>query len=62
MAVSTGMGIFRTIPSTVDLTVDSIVTRIQSNHERMKAKVEKKMQAEQAYYNERYGFATEEQN
>ena len=61
-AVAKSMGIFRTIPSTVDLTVDAIVMRIQANHERMKAKVEKKMKAEQEYYADRYGFATEERN
>lgn len=56
------MGIFHTIPSRVDLTVDAIVTRIQDNHERMQAKVERKMKAEQEYYADRYGFATEPPN
>jgi ethanolamine-phosphate cytidylyltransferase len=61
-AVPKQMGIFHSIPSTVDLTVHAIVTRIQSNHERMRAKVERMMQAEKEYYADRYGFAAEDTN
>ena len=51
------MGIFTPIPSSTSLTVDSIVSRIRANHEKMAAKVEKKMKAEREYYEARYGFA-----
>ena len=54
------MGIFETISSKgvgCALTVDSIVRRIQANHERMSKKVQRKMVAEREYYAERYGYA-----
>jgi len=55
--VPKAMGIYHTVKSTrQDLTVDSIVTRIQANHEKMRAKVEKKMKSEREYYTQRYGF------
>ena len=57
--VPKSLGIFRAIPSMVPLTVDAIVGRIQANHERMAAKVERKMTAEKEYYDNRYGFAQE---
>ena len=58
-AVPKQMGLFRELPSPSSLTVDSIVQRIRANHERMAAKVERKMAAEKEYYENRYGFATE---
>lgn len=57
--VPKALGIFKELESTVPLTVDSIVGRIQQNASRMKAKVTKKMAAEREYYDTRYGFATE---
>lgn len=56
-AVPKAMGIFRRLPSTNQLTVDAIVGRIQANHERVQAKIERKMKSEAAYYEARYGFA-----
>ena len=57
-AVPKQMGIFKELPSPSPLTVDNIVQRIRANHDRMAAKVERKMAAEKAYYENRYGFAT----
>uniref|UniRef100_A0A7S2DEV6 ethanolamine-phosphate cytidylyltransferase n=1 Tax=Haptolina brevifila TaxID=156173 RepID=A0A7S2DEV6_9EUKA len=54
--VPKAMGIFRTLPSSSDLTVDVLVSRIQANHERMTAKIEKKRKSESEYYASRYGF------
>ena len=53
------LGIFTSLPSSTSLTVDAIVERIQANHEKMAAKVERKMVSEREYYEHRYGFATE---
>ena len=60
-AVPKAMGIFVELESKVGLTVDAIVSRIHKNHERLEAKVSKKMQVEREYYDHRYGFAEEEQ-
>jgi len=57
-AIPKQMGIFKQLPSSLPLTVDSIVGRIRANHDKMAAKVEKKMKAEQQYYETRYGFDT----
>jgi ethanolamine-phosphate cytidylyltransferase len=51
--VPKAMGIFHELPSSVPLTVDSIVARIRANHEKMAAKVERKMAAEREYYENR---------
>jgi cytidyltransferase-like protein len=56
-AVPKAMGIYKEIASEHALTVETIVGRLQANQERLRAKVEKKMKAENAYYKERYGFA-----
>ena len=40
--------------------MDSIVERIKANHERLEAKVSKKMAVERDYYDQRYGFVEEE--
>jgi len=53
------LGIFTQLESTVPLTVESIVDRIQENASQMKARVTKKMASEREYYDTRYGFATE---
>ena len=58
--VPKAMGIFVELESKVGLTVDSIVERIKANHERLEAKVSKKMAVERDYYDQRYGFVEEE--
>jgi len=58
--VAKSLGIFVTLPSDRELTVDSIVYRIQKKHERLTAKVAKKMASEREYYNNRYGFDSSE--
>jgi ethanolamine-phosphate cytidylyltransferase len=50
------MGLFRELPSQGQLTVESIVQRINDNHERFASKVARKMKSEQEYYDARYGF------
>jgi len=60
-AVPKEMGIFVEVPSSADLTVDAVVSRIHANHERLQAKVEKKLASEREYYDARYGFAEERQ-
>ena len=57
-AVPKQLGLFVELPSKSALTVDTIVARIRANHERMAAKVERKMAVEKQYYENRYGFAT----
>ena len=57
-AVPKQLGLFVELPSKSGLTVDTIVARIRANHERMAAKVERKMAVEKQYYENRYGFAT----
>ena len=61
-AVPKAMGIYKALPSAVDLTVETIVSRIQANHDKVRAKIERKKQSEQEYYEHRYGFkgATEQ--
>ena len=44
------LGLFVELPSNSGLTVDTIVARIRANHERMAAKVERKMAVEKQYY------------
>ena len=55
-AVPKALGIFEEVASRFPLTVDTIVERINANHERLAAKVQKKMVAEGDYYANRYGF------
>lgn len=54
--VPKALGIYTQLPSKSGLSVEAIVGRIQDNHGRHAAKVEKKMKAEAEYYTERYGF------
>mmetsp|Transcript_3714 Transcript_3714/g.7711 ORF Transcript_3714/g.7711 Transcript_3714/m.7711 type:complete len:453 (+) Transcript_3714:34-1392(+) len=53
------MGIFCEVESKLSLTIDVIVERIQRNHERISAKVERKMVGEREYYANRYGLGPE---
>ena len=51
---------FTRLPSIHPLTVDVIMRRINDNHSRYSAKVEKKKVSEQSYYDARYdGFGKE---
>jgi len=54
--VPKALGILRTISSSCLLTVNTLVGRIQDNHERIKAKIAKKKKSEAQYYENRYGF------
>ena len=54
--VPKALGVYVELPSRFPLTVDTIVERINANHERLAAKVQKKMVAEGDYYANRYGF------
>ena len=54
--VPKALGVYVELPSRFPLTVDTIVERINANHERLAAKVQKKMVAEGSYYANRYGF------
>ena len=58
--VAKSLGIFVTLPSQRELTVDAIVTRIHDKHDRLTAKVQRKMASEREYYNNRYGFDSSE--
>jgi cytidyltransferase-like protein len=58
-AVPKAMGIYQELASEHELTVETIVGRLQANQERLRAKVEKKMKAENEYYKDRYGFSEE---
>jgi len=53
------LGIFTTIPSRNTLNVYTIMQRIQDNHERVAAKVQRKMVGEHEYYAARYGLDSE---
>jgi ethanolamine-phosphate cytidylyltransferase len=55
--VPKAMGIFHELPSTMDLTVESILSRLHANRARLEKKVAKKQQDEKEYYDNRYGFA-----
>ena len=57
--VPKALGVYVELPSRFPLTVDTIVERINANHERLAAKVQKKMVAEGDYYANRYGFGEE---
>ena len=57
--VPKALGVYVELPSRFPLTVDTIVERINANHERLAAKVQKKMAAEGDYYANRYGFGQE---
>ena len=57
--VPKALGVYVELPSRFPLTVDTIVERINANHERLAAKVQKKMVAEGDYYANRYGFREE---
>ena len=54
--VPKALGVYVELPSRFPLTVDTIVDRINANHERLTTKVQKKMAAESDYYSNRYGF------
>ena len=51
------LGIFVPLPSTIDLTVDTIVGRIHNNHEKIQAKINRKAEKEKEYYDNRYGLS-----
>jgi ethanolamine-phosphate cytidylyltransferase len=51
------LGIFVPLPSTIDLTVDTIVGRIHNNHEKIQAKINRKAEKEKEYYDHRYGLS-----
>lgn len=58
--VPKAMGIFQELPSTMDLTVESILSRLHANRARLEKKVQKKRQEENEYYDNRYGFSAKE--